>query len=163
MTRDEVDALITMLSGFWRHDAPVLGDKIAEDALFMSLHEVPAEDVADAVLAISQEGERFCPAPGVIFHRATSHKVVPPERAEYVPELPESTRARGRSDGTREDGGWTDNEGFQYFPDGSLDVPQLLADMRAKLAGERGGGNIDAAITQMYAKSKQAKREKAKG
>lgn len=91
MTPEQVEDLLTMLAGFWPHTAPDLGDAVAEAAWLAALHEVPASAVADAVLAISQEGAEFCPPPGVVYARATEKKHPASAPYEVLPVAPPKT------------------------------------------------------------------------
>ena len=150
MNRDEIDALFVMLGGYWPNTAPDLDDSIAEAAWLSVLDDISGERAADAVIRLSKEGRSFCPNAGEVYAAVTAP--VPPERADYVHELPENTKAGGKGDGTRDDGGWTDHEGFQYFPGGSLDVPHLFKKMKADLKGKPGEARLGKALGDMHEK-----------
>lgn len=79
MTPEQVEDLLVMLRGFWPHSAPEPGDPVAEAAWLAAVHEVPVEQVANAVLDLSRSGEKFCPPPGVVYAKATEKK--PPATA----------------------------------------------------------------------------------
>lgn len=86
MTPEQVEDLLVMLRGFWPHSAPEPGDPVAEAAWLAAVHEVPVEQVANAVLDLSRSGEKFCPPPGVVYAKATAKKA--PASAPF-PALPE--------------------------------------------------------------------------
>lgn len=79
MTPDEVRQLFVVLAGYWGALAPDPDDPVALAGHADLLREVSLEDAVAAARGIAiEDGERFCPQPGVIANRATYRKIVPP-------------------------------------------------------------------------------------
>lgn len=153
MNHADLATLFTALNGYWPGTAPDIDNAVDVHAYGDLLRAIDLPAALDAARKLAMEGREFCPPAGVLAKEA--RPVIPPYHVDYVEEAPALTPpSTGRADGTRADGGWTDSEGFQYFPDGSLDVPQLIADMKAKLRGKPGAKFLDPAIRQMYEQSR---------
>lgn len=153
MNHADLAALFTALNGYWPGTAPDVDNAVDVHAYGDLLRDVSIADGLEAARKLAAEGREFCPPAGVL--AKTARPIIPPYHVTYVEEPPAiTTPSTGRADGTRADGGWTDNEGFQYTPDGRLDVPQMFLDMKERLWGKPGAKMLDPAIREMYERTR---------